>query len=133
LKYRIEKTMSIDSGHQLHLDYPSPCAQLHGHTYHIIVTVEGDTLNRNGMLIDFTHIKDVIKAVDHQMLNYYIPYNPTAENIARWIAEQVQQRINDDWTREDQLPGCQQIFEDRPLVTEVEVNETAGNHACYTP
>ena len=42
------------------------------------------------MVVDFTVIKRKIKGqLDHQNLNAVLPFNPTAENIARWCVEQI--------------------------------------------
>ena len=60
------------------------------------------------MVIDFTHIKQVVKdQLDHRNLNEVLPFNPTAENIARWIC--------------DQLPTCYKV----------EVQESEGNTEIY--
>ena len=43
------------------------------------------------MVTDFTLIKrDIEKALDHKNLNDVLPMNPTAENIARWICDHVE-------------------------------------------
>ena len=48
-------------------DEKSPCRRLHGHTWTVIVTVEG-TVAEDGMVIDFRHIKAIIKQLDHKTL-----------------------------------------------------------------
>ena len=58
--------------------------------------------------MDFSHIKKVVKEkLDHQNLNEVLPFNTTAENIARWVCEQV--------------PHC----------FKVEVQESESNTAIY--
>lgn len=70
-------------------DYDGDCAKLHGHSYKVEVTVKGDTLQKNGILVDFKLLKKIgkgiIKHLDHTFLNDVIVDNPTAENIARLI------------------------------------------------
>ena len=42
------------------------------------------------MVIDFSHIKEKIhKKLDHQFLNDIITESTTAENIAKWVCEQI--------------------------------------------
>jgi len=42
------------------------------------------------MVVDFTEIKQKIHGkLDHHHLNDVLDFNPTAENIARWITEQI--------------------------------------------
>ena len=88
--YYIEKTLEISASHQLALSYPSKCTQLHGHNWRITVYCRSRELNEEGMVIDFSEVKIRIKRpLDHQNLNQVFPFNPTAENIARWITEQI--------------------------------------------
>ena len=90
--YYIKKTIEIAACHRLSLSYPSKCTQLHGHNWLITIYCKAETLNPNGMVIDFTHVKEMIKQrLDHANLNERLPFNPTAENIARWCTEQVPQ------------------------------------------
>lgn len=88
--YYVSKRMEIAGSHKLTLSYDSPCQNLHGHNWIITVYCKAETLNADGMIVDFKHIKERIhKRLDHQNLNEVLPFNPTAENIARWITEQI--------------------------------------------
>jgi 6-pyruvoyltetrahydropterin/6-carboxytetrahydropterin synthase len=82
--------MEISAAHLLKLNYESKCQNLHGHNWIITVFCKAEKLNENGMVCDFTHIKKmIVDALDHKSLNNILPFNPTAENMARWIVEQV--------------------------------------------
>ena len=88
--YYIKKTIEIAACHRLSLSYPSKCTQLHGHNWLITIYCKAETLNPNGMVIDFTHVKEMIKQrFDHANLNEVFTFNPTAENIARWVVDSI--------------------------------------------
>lgn len=87
--YSVSKQMEIAACHQLNLSYKSKCANLHGHNWRITVFCASDKLNEDGMVKDFKHIKDQVHGyLDHGNLNELLPFNPTAENIAKWIVDQ---------------------------------------------
>lgn len=88
--YCISKKLEISAAHSLQLSYESKCSRMHGHNWQIeIFLVSRDKLNEDGMVKDFTHIKKVIHSkMDHANLNEIFDFNPTAENLGKWIVEQ---------------------------------------------
>lgn len=106
--YYVRKRIEISAAHRLSLSYESKCTQLHGHNWIITVECRSHELNDDGMVVDFTHIKNkVLDLLDHKILNDVFDFNPTAENIARWVVETV--------------PKCWRC----------EVQESEGNIAVY--
>lgn len=106
--YIVRKTIEIAGSHSLTLPYDSPCRRPHGHNWLVTVYCRAETLNPQGMVIDFKQVKELIHGrLDHQCLNDIVDFNPTAENMARWICEQV--------------PGC----------FRVDVEESRNNSVTY--
>lgn len=90
--YTVKKTLEISASHSLKLSYNSKCENLHGHNWKITVWCRSKTLNEDGMVIDFSHIKQIIKnKLDHKNLNNLFSFNTTAENLAKWICNQIPQ------------------------------------------
>lgn len=88
--YFITKRLQIAGAHQLALDYNSKCSNLHGHNWIIMVYCKARKLNANGMVVDFNEVKRKIHdRLDHRNLNEVVDFNPTAENIARWVVKQI--------------------------------------------
>ena len=106
--YYVSKRMEIAGAHRLALSYESKCTALHGHNWIITVYCKAEELNADGMVCDFTKIKERIHGyLDHGYFNELLPFNPTAENLARWVTEQI--------------PECYKT----------EVRESEGNWAAY--
>lgn len=100
--------MEVAGSHTLALDYPSKCSRVHGHNWIITVHCRASTLNKNGMVVDFSDIKRLIHdRLDHKHLNDVLEFNPTAENIAKWVV--------------DTVPNCYRA----------EVQESEGNRAIF--
>jgi 6-pyruvoyltetrahydropterin/6-carboxytetrahydropterin synthase len=88
--YYIEKKFEISASHHLTLSYESKCSRVHGHNWIVTVYCKSKNLDENGMVEDFSKIKSLIHGVlDHNDINDVLPFNPTAENIAHWITQQI--------------------------------------------
>ncbi len=86
--YSVSKQMEVAGSHSLKLSYESKCQNLHGHNWKITVFLASKEVNRDGMVMDFKHIKDSIHGyLDHGNFNELLEFNPTAENIAAWIVK----------------------------------------------
>ncbi len=88
--YYVEKRMEVAMAHNLKLSYESKCTNLHGHNAIVTVFCKSQTLNADGMVVDFTHVKEIVKGLlDHKYVNEIVDFNPTAENLARWLCEKI--------------------------------------------
>lgn len=89
--YYVKKRFEISAAHRLDLSYESKCTHIHGHNWIITVECRSKELNKEGMVTDFSHIKKIVKEkLDHSIINDVIEMNPTAENIAKWIVDNVE-------------------------------------------
>ena len=84
----LSKQFEFEAAHKL-INYNGKCANLHGHTYKLIVKIEGTPNTASGMIIDFVEMKkivntNVIEKLDHAYTNDLLA-QPTAENIIVWI------------------------------------------------
>lgn len=87
----VTREFTFDSAHQL-TDYYGKCEAMHGHTYKLQVTLEGE-VQKNGLVIDFVVLKRIVKKhvldeLDHRVLNEVVK-NPSAENLVLWIWNQL--------------------------------------------
>ena len=100
--------------------YDGLCKNIHGHSYRMWVTVKGNVLQnnndvKNGMVIDFGELKQIINdcivdKYDHSfVLNkntphvnidfsafekvYFLPYQPTSENLVADFAKIIMNKI----------------------------------------
>ena len=51
---------TFDAAHRIP-GHPGKCAYLHGHTYHLEVTVSADRLDPLGMVMDFDDLREVVR------------------------------------------------------------------------
>jgi 6-pyruvoyltetrahydropterin/6-carboxytetrahydropterin synthase len=139
MTHRITRTHEIDAGHRV-AGHRGKCAHFHGHRYGFSLTCEAPRLDELGMVIDFAVLKDKLcawldGAWDHRMLLWVhdplietmrdldpdgvvaVPFNPTAENIARYLVEII---------------GPQQLHGTGVKLVACTVQETAKCSAIYT-
>ncbi len=91
----LTKDFTFDAAHNL-INYHGKCERLHGHTYKLRVVVEG-TPDSEGMIIDFIELKAIVKEkilsrLDHSYINEIIS-QPSAENIALWIWDELEESV----------------------------------------
>lgn len=98
--FRVAKEATFAAAHHLR-HYEGRCENMHGHNWRVQVVVEGQQLGDDGILVDFNVLKrslnDVLDQLDHHDLNTLTPFltaEPSAENIARFIASEMGHRLN---------------------------------------
>ena len=108
-KIRVTKKFTFEMAHALY-GHDGACANIHGHTYHLAVTILGTAKQepkhpKDGMVIDFTDLKkivcrEVIDRFDHSLVlnknspHYllktlqetfpkivWLPFQPSCENL----------------------------------------------------
>lgn len=90
----IYKEFTFDSAHRLtRVPAGHKCAQMHGHTYRLIVSIHGEP-DESGMIIDYADlaaaVESVVRQVDHQTLNdIHGLENPTTEVVAPWLWRRI--------------------------------------------
>ena len=117
MRMRLQRDYRFEAAHFLPFVPPGhPCARVHGHSYVISITIEGDVDPITGWVMDFAeidaHVQPAIARLDHRLLNDVAGLaNPTSEQLAAWM-----------WKRCESLPG----------VVEVRVSETQRSSCTYT-
>jgi 6-pyruvoyltetrahydropterin/6-carboxytetrahydropterin synthase len=70
------------------------CGNLHGHTYKVEITIQGEI--RNGMVVDFADLKQSLREVlgqyDHRNLNDFMEY-PSVENICELLSGKLKPKL----------------------------------------
>ena len=115
---RITKQFDFEAAHALE-GYYGKCKDIHGHSYHLRVTVLGNVsldsdLVEDGMVMDFTDLKkivhgEVIDLFDHKLILkvdsrfkgieehnervLYVPYQPTCENMLVDIVNKIKDKM----------------------------------------
>lgn len=96
MKVRLTKDFTFEAAQTLPTVPPGhKCRRMHGHSFKVEISVEGEVDPASGWLYDHARISDaakpVIDALDHSYLND-IPglENPTIENMAAWLWKKLE-------------------------------------------
>ncbi len=122
---RYEVSVRVDdiaAAHHLE-GYPGECRRLHGHNWSVEAAVGADELHGD-MVADFRALKDVVRALDHTLLDEDSEicadgHRPTTERVAVVLAARLQRML-------DALPN-------RPRLLRIAVRETSRNTVVFTP
>jgi len=97
--YELQIEGEFAAAHRLR-EYEGECERLHGHNWRIQLVLEGGKLNSLGMLMDFRDAKrllgEALEQFDHRDLNEldrFKQVNPTTENVARFICDDLSSRL----------------------------------------
>ena len=114
---KIYKEFRIEAAHRLpNLPAEHKCSRLHGHSFRIVVTVEGPLQQPQGWVRDFAEITEAFQPLYEQLDHHYLNEiegleNPTSENLAIWVWERLKPAL--------------------PDLVEVEVRETCTSGCRY--
>ena len=99
MRVRLVKEYRFEAAHRLpHVPEGHKCARLHGHSFKVEVSLEGPVDERSGWFIDYAeldeHWQPIYDKLDHRYLNEVVGLdNPTSENLARWLWEELKPRL----------------------------------------
>lgn len=114
---QVFKQFTFDSAHYLpNVPDGHKCKEIHGHTYHLTVFIEGPLEENLEWVMDFAELKKniepVINSIDHKLLNdIHGLENPTCEKIAVWLWNKIKPFI--------------------PQLIKIQLNETPTSGVVY--
>ncbi len=96
--YEVTVKKTFSAAHRIS-DIGGKCEALHGHNFLVEVSVTAESLNEEGLLIDFRILKrwteEVLDQLDHKFLNeleYFKKRSPSSEQIARYLYDRIDER-----------------------------------------
>ena len=107
--YKVKKTMTVSASHHISFAGGTQTEPDHGHNWRITVYCASETLDADGMVVDFCDIEHrICGALDHADLNDVLPVTPTTENLARGVCEQIPQCYKGEV---EECPGNEASYE----------------------
>lgn len=111
------KEFTFEAAHRLpNVPEGHKCGRLHGHSFRVVLHVDGPIDSEFGWVIDYAEIKEAFRPTFDQLDHHYLNEiegleNPTSENIAKWIWDNVKPNL--------------------PMLTRVAVSETCNCGCIY--
>ena len=103
--WEVTQETQVAAAHQLRFA-PGEGERLHGHNWRIKAVVRAEELDERGFVVDFNDLgktlRDLVEPYEHVFLNEVAPFddlNPTAENLARVVADNLAAKVDDGRVR----------------------------------
>ena len=99
MKVRISKSVAFDAAHYLDgCPGGRPYARMHGHSFTLEATLEGEPDPKTGWVVDFADLAAALEEIradlDHRLLNEVEGLErPTLENICAFVARRLRPRF----------------------------------------
>ncbi len=111
--FEIDITRDFSAAHSLR-GYQGNCSNLHGHNWTVTAVVQSEKLDEIGIALDFKKLKraldSILDRLDHanlSELDIFADQNPTSENLAKIIFQQLAELMNDDNIRVARVRVCE--------------------------
>jgi 6-pyruvoyltetrahydropterin/6-carboxytetrahydropterin synthase len=98
--YELKVVTKFAAAHRLTM-VGAKCENMHGHNWKVEVYIRGEKTDDAGVLMDFgiikKHVREIMAMLDHKYLNeleYFQQGQPSSENIAYFVATELQKRID---------------------------------------
>jgi 6-pyruvoyltetrahydropterin/6-carboxytetrahydropterin synthase len=117
IRFELTKEFRFEAAHRLYKNYSGKCSNNHGHSWHVIVSIQGTKLDDSDILIDFNNLKPLKKwineALDHTTIlwendpmltyikeskqRYFITKkSPSSEHLAEVILDKAMELFDND-------------------------------------
>ncbi len=99
MKVRLEKEFQFEAAHWLpKVPEGHKCRRLHGHSFRVVIAVEGEVDPEKGWLIDYADITRAWFQLHHQLDHHCLNdieglENPTSELLAKWIWDRLKPEL----------------------------------------
>ena len=124
IRYVLSKEFKFDAAHRIINNYSGKCSDFHGHSWAVIVYIEGYGLDERNMLMDFNELKVLRRWInenldhasilwekdpmvqhfkEHSQKVFITRFNPTSEHLAQIILEKAISFFNNSKIRVESI------------------------------